>query len=114
MPQNDLPFPAIPTATAVTWVNNWRDPKRTVSIDDIKGFFVPHDDVQKAMAETGAVNIRMYIGLEFKVKNTHEFHLLVVGVDDKGNDIINEEKGLYVYDFTQPCPSMCSETGPLK
>ena len=113
MPQNP-PFPAIPTSTAVTWVNNWRDPKRTISIDSIKGFYIPHQDVQDAMAETGAKNIRTYIGLEIKPDETHEFHLLVVGVDGDGNDIIDEDQGLYVYDFTQPCPSMCSNTGPLK
>lgn len=114
MPESTLPFPAIPTSTAVTWVNNWRDPNRTISIADIKGFFVPHDDVQKAMAETGAENIRMYIGLEINEDETHEFHLLVVGVDGDGNDLIDEETGLYVYDFTRPCPPTCSATGPLK
>ncbi|MDG1331398.1 MAG: hypothetical protein P8P74_03665 [Crocinitomicaceae bacterium] len=114
MPESTLPYPAIATATAETWVNNWRDPKRTISIADIKGFFVPHKDVQDAMAEIGAVNVRMYIGLEINEDETHEFHLLVVGVDADNNDLIDEANGLYVYDFTQPCPSMCSNSGPLK
>lgn len=115
MSSSELPPHAIELSVAVEWVNNWRSPDndhKLVNSEDevIKGFFIPGDDLTQAMAETGAVNARSYVGID----PDGAFHLLFVGVDEAGNDMVDPLKKQYVYDFTKPCPSMCSSTGSLK
>ncbi|NVK64829.1 MAG: hypothetical protein HWE22_09590 [Flavobacteriales bacterium] len=103
----------ISVETATEWVNRWKESEHTLVNDDgtfIKGFFIPGDDLNEVMRETGASDARSYLGID----DNHEFHLLVVGVDDNGNDMVDPEKGCYVYDFTRPCPPTCSKTGPFK
>ena len=39
--------------------------------------------------------------------------LMLVGVDAKGDDMIDAQKGYDIYDFTQPCPDKCDVKSPL-
>ena len=80
----------------------------------LKGFLVPKVDFTEALAE-GAAAIRTYMGIDPTDENEEtKYHILVVGVDDEGNDMLDPDLGQYVYDFSQPCPPMCSDTGTLK
>lgn len=98
----------IPVATAQTWVDRWRASDQTLT--DIKGFLIPGEDLSSILAESGAVDSRAYLAID----DENQFHLLLVGVDSNGDDMIDEDEGLFIYDFTHPCPPMCSKTGPLK
>lgn len=110
MPSNELPQNAIDITTATDWVDRWR---ATTVNPPVKGFLIPQIDISSAMAESGFEDIRAYMGIELK-DGEKIYHLLIVGVDAEGNDMVDPDLGQYVYDFTRPCPSLCSKTGPLK
>ena len=100
-------IPTIPVETAVRWVDRWRCSKdKTV---DLKGFFVPKQDLSGILTEN-VLGCREYLAID----DSGQLHLLIVGVDSEGNDLVDPKKGEYVYDFTRPCPPMCSKTGPFK
>ena len=93
--------------TAQRWVEKWRGSDEKL---DLKGFWVPGDDLREVMNEGGAQDARVYMAID----DDGNYHLLIVGVDADGNDMIDPDNGQYIYDFTQPCPATCSQTGPLR
>ena len=97
---------AIPLSTASEWTKAWRN--RT-SVEEINGFFIPMTDIAEAQTELGVSNMRGYMGID----STGTHHLLLVGVDAKGNDMIDESKGQFVYDYTKPCPQQCGDGNVL-
>jgi hypothetical protein len=107
-------------AVATKWINTWRDANTSRDLDNyvprefmgkpLKGFWIPGNDLIDILRETGTVSARTYFGVD----ENNIIHLLFVGVDANGNDMTDESKGQYIYDFTQPCPATCSEKGPLK
>ncbi|PHR26059.1 MAG: hypothetical protein COA38_15725 [Fluviicola sp.] len=98
----------IPVDQAVTWVTRWRESDH--NLGNIKGFFIPGVDLIELLGEEGVADSRTYMAID----DDSQFHILLVAVDDSGNDMIDEAAGQYVYDFTKPCPPICSETGPLR
>ncbi len=100
------PPQAIPLATAAIWTKNWRERK---VIQDINGYFIPMGDITEAMLEIGITNMRGYLGIDGEGEN----HLLIVGVNSEGNDMIDEENGQFVYDHTKPCPQQCGNGNVL-
>ncbi len=102
----------IDVTTATKWIDNWRNSDHSLNLPDnlfIKGFLIPGADLTEVMAETGATDARTYLAID----EDSNFHLLVVGVDANGDDMVDEDRGWYVYDFTRPCPPTCSKTGPF-
>lgn len=97
----------IPLSDAVNWVTRWRESSENMPIN---GFLIPEVDVTQVLAEEGVTNIRAYMAID----DSNAYHLLIVGVDANGDDMVDEDAGQYVYDFTRPCPPMCSKKGPLK
>ncbi|MGH1383483.1 hypothetical protein [Kordia sp.] len=97
---------AIPLATAADWTKEWRN--RT-TLQDINGFWIPMIDVNEAREELGVENMRGYLGID----GDGEHHLLLVGVNAKGNDMIDEAAGQFVYDYTLPCPQQCGNGNVL-
>lgn len=96
----------IPVATAAIWTRRWRDSNHDLQIN---GFLIPGVDLTEVLAEPGVVDVRAYMAIDDREAN----HLLIVGVDANGNDMVDEDLGQYVYDFTQPCPPMCGTPSPL-
>jgi hypothetical protein len=39
-------------------------------------------------------------------------HMMIVGVDANGNDLIDPARGLFIYNFIKPCPSACNGVAP--
>lgn len=97
----------IPLDQAIDWVNRWKSTPR--DLFQINAFLVPEEDMIDILNEDKVKSIRGYFGID----ETGGYHQLFVGVDKFGNDLINYAEADYVYDFTQPCPPMCSKTGPL-
>jgi hypothetical protein len=91
--------------TAQDWARTWRSNPE----NKVKAHLIPQIDVKQLLAEDKVVDIRAYIGVDEEGKNK----LMLVGVDIDGNDLINEEKGQYIYDFTRPCPDTCAFESPL-
>ncbi|GGF39972.1 hypothetical protein [Echinicola rosea] len=96
----------IPKATAKKWMKRWKKMEKDYNKKTpVNGFLVPMVDLQEVIAEVGAANVRAYLGID----DSDMEKLLIVGVDEKGNDMTNEAQGQFVYDFTRPCPPDCGE-----
>ncbi|MBE9583366.1 hypothetical protein IM792_02800 [Mucilaginibacter sp. JRF] len=76
------------------------------------------DAIALLLNQKGTKGVRIYLGQDDKGL----IRLVLVGVDDKGNDITNSEgstpdgavKSAMVLEAGQRCPTMCSATGPIK
>lgn len=101
---------------AQNWITRWKEGQiKNNIVYSIKAFLIPGIDLKEVLAEEGVQDVRSYIGVD----EYNKPHLLIVGVDAKGNDMINKEeavnlkKGWYIYDFTVPCPNTCDVNSPL-
>jgi len=103
--------------TAMEWTKKWRDKESTYNkYHECKAFNIPKVDLQEVLAEKGVASVRAYLGVD---ENNVE-KLMIVGVDEKGKDMItltkdNSLKGDDgdIWDFTEPCPTNCDESSPL-
>jgi hypothetical protein len=96
----------IPVLTAQQQTADWRDFINPIAGNAIvHSFFIPKEDIDAVYkyAETG---IRVYGALRIANDPT-SLHLLVVGVDANGDDVIEDGGDSIIYDTTQPCPNMC-------
>ena len=57
--------------------------------------------------QDGCERIRFYFGLD----SNDELQLIIVGVDDQGNDQVGTDD--QCYDIGDPCPSVCSTNNIL-
>jgi len=62
-------------------------------------------DLTEVLGERPA-KVRYHLGLDMTVI-PHEPHLILVGVDNKGKDMLDYGKKEYAYDLTKPCPKYC-------
>lgn len=99
----------LPEGQAITYAESWRSlGEEKLGSDFFKGFLIPIADITQIITK-GCANIRVYIGNDAE----NGKHLLIVGVDESGKDLIDYENGYYVYDFTTVCPEVCDETSVL-
>lgn len=95
---------------AQAWAQNWNDKKLDFfSRDDLKAFSIDQQIIMDALAPVGVVGIRTYLGLDDNLTP----HLMIVGIDVNGNDVINEQSGYHIYNYSAPCPQQsCSSSSP--
>ncbi len=90
-------------------------------LEVFRGFRIPILDITQLAAQSEAVAVRAYMGMANPTDSSTVTLLLVpVVLDEAGNEvdkIINTVPGgqpqYFIYDFTQPCPSVCDVTSPL-
>ncbi|KIX22245.1 hypothetical protein SY27_06225 [Flavobacterium sp. 316] len=97
---------SIPLTTAQGWAKTWVNSQPAGAV---KAHLIPMEDFVALSKEEGVENIRAYIGIDENGVNK----LMLVGVNAKGLDMVNEEIGERVYDFTAPCPTTCDPSSPL-
>lgn len=90
---------------AQQWAQNWRNNPNP----DVIAFLIPEIDLTQVIAERETVNVRSYLGID----ENNICKLMIVGVDASGNDLIDDAKGQYIYDFTSPCQTDCDVNSPL-
>ncbi len=80
-----------------------------------KAYLLHRKQLETLLNTPNVEDIRIYFGMDEDFNN----HLMMVGVDAKGNDILpsntevkNDGEG-YVYNLSSPCPPTCSGTGGL-
>lgn len=95
--------------TAQAWAARWKEMQNSGNIPTITAFLIPGIDTTQALKPDEAVDIRGYMGID----STNTSRLIVVGVNSEGNDLIDESKGYYIYDFTVPCPPSCNKRAPF-
>lgn len=101
---------------ATKWTKRYRKSK-DYEEDPVKAHFFGCDIIEKILAEPGCKGIRIYYGLNEK----KEKQLLLVGCNDKGNNILKAEIAgkdggdAIIADESVRCPNMCpvDEDDPL-
>ncbi|NHN28096.1 hypothetical protein FIA58_020655 [Flavobacterium jejuense] len=116
--QKELPKDAIPLEVAQEWASNWNKyGTKYLENNQLKAFLIPAADIKGIISNDDTYHIRGYLGLEKVRDGVFEPHMLVVGVTEEGNDMINYDpkngKMYFVYDFSLPCPSTCDTSSPL-
>jgi hypothetical protein len=106
----------ISIAEAQEWGQRWNDGGAKFFVNNLlKAFLIPGIDLTQVLAEEGVQDIRTYFGVD----GSGQPHLMVVGVDANGNDMIdqdqlvNQKNDWHIYDFSLPCPSTCDVKSPL-
>lgn len=93
---------------AQEWAERWRNAQESGNTPNITAFLIPGIDVTQALEPDEAVDVRTYLGID----DTDTVRLIIVGVDSEGNDLIDENNGFYIYDFTRLCPPDCNNRPP--
>lgn len=92
------------------WQANWENNAIAFltanSPDILNSFTVKKVDLTEVMGEN-PVQVRYYLGLEAGKNGAWIPHLMIVGVDAQGADMIDPTQNEYVYDFVCPCPVEC-------
>jgi hypothetical protein len=94
--------------TAQNWAKRWKVAQTSGATPPFTAFLIPGIDITQALKPDEAVDVRTYLGID----DTATVKLIIVGVDINGNDLIDESKGFYIYDFTHLCPPFCSSNLP--
>ena len=94
---------------AQTWASTWNTEKLNFfQRKDLKAFAIDQQILNDVLAPEGVVGIRTYLGLDANM----DPHLMIVGIDANGNDLINPQSGYHIYNFSIACPSACSSSSP--
>lgn len=88
------------------WTKNWtRGNGKVAATNNIRFFNMPIIDLSEVLGELPASS-RFYLGLDDTV-TPPEPHLMLVGVDKDGNNMIDPLKSQFIFDVTRPCPPSC-------
>jgi hypothetical protein len=100
----ELPKHAVTLEEAIRWTNRWQE-RTDIKGAEIKAHRIPPKDITDIFAkDPDVVDLRGYNA----INDDNEFKFLIVGVGKNNRDLVDYEKGYYVYDMTTPCPSVCS------
>lgn len=103
------PKNTITLSQAQNWANNWNTEKLSfLENNDLKAFKILGTVINDVTAPSNVVDIRTYFGIDENDKP----HLIIVGVDENGDDLIDEQNGYYIYNFAGACPNNCSSSIP--
>lgn len=92
--------------TFYRWVDSWRDEGQAFTAETLVRYFtLDKDDLENVLAENISKS-RFYLGLDTLTASPTP-HLIVVGVDSRGNDMLDYSNGEYAYDVSMPCPPIC-------
>lgn len=96
----------IDLTTAKKWAKNFRD--ANPSSQEIISHYYGRDTLDQILAQTGCKGIRVYYG----INENRQKELLVVGVDNKGNNMLPASSTLApgdnsIMDNSWPCPPIC-------
>ncbi len=87
------------------WENQGESYLDTASL--FKYFTLPMVDLKEVLNER-ADSTKFYFGLDEYDKNKYTLKFMLIGLDSKGEDLIDYEKQAYVYDYSSLCPPFCN------
>lgn len=97
---------SISLQTFMDWKRNWTRYGQDYTADTLTRYFtMPIIDLKEVIGEQ-ADSARFYLGLDTTVSPRYP-HIMLVGVDSTGKDLIDYNNGLYAYDVSSPCPPVC-------
>lgn len=108
----------LPLDTAISYANGWQQNliNDTTIFDgrNVFAFKIPRADFENLLEATKntTYDFRAYLGYKDSIQEgENHFELMLVAVDNNGDDVINANN--FIYDFTTPCPDQCDDTSPL-
>lgn len=102
----ELPKHAVSLTDAKRWISNWQE-RTDITGTEIKAHLIPPQDIADIFTDDpNVINLRGYNA----INDNKEFKFLIVGVNILNEDMVDYDKGYYIYDMTTPCPSVCSMT----
>ena len=102
----------IDLATAKKWVKNFRDSVKDT--DEVRSHYFGCNVISKILQQEGCTGLRIYYALNDK----HEKEILILGVNDKGVNMLPAsgvlgDGGNTIADISYPCPPTCPPDGDL-
>lgn len=98
----------ISVKTFKMWTNAWQNQGQQYCQNNKMQYFTsPRTNFSQILA-TNAVSVRSYMGLDTTVIPAIA-HLIFVGVDAAGQDMVDYSNGLYYYNFSDLCPDNCPQ-----
>ena len=104
----------ISPATFNTWVTNWKTHGQSYTALTLTEYFtMPTVDLSEFLSFPGTgrdtvAAARFVLGLEFLPTDTLP-HIMLVGVNSAGVNMIDPSMNQYIYDVSLPCPHMCGK-----
>lgn len=90
------------------WVGAWeRQGSQYTQNVNMRYFTIPLSNFTQ-MAPTNPSAVRSYLGLDTTVVPAVA-HLIFVGVDAAGQDMVDYQNGQYYYNFSDLCPNNCPQ-----
>ena len=106
------PLRVITREIASCWTANWREAAQAFDFD-LKGFTMRVEEL-KTLIEgmpKDSEFIRIYLAINKRDVEVGALgmHVVFCGVDEEGNDILRDSRGLphTVFDLSNPCPPKC-------
>jgi len=99
-----------------TWRQNWTMYGKSYTNGTLTRYFtmplidITEFDDNKSVA---VVASRFHMGMEISGTDSIP-HLMLVGVNSNGDDVIDFANDQFIYDVTAPCPSSCGVSSLLK
>lgn len=110
----------MPLDTAIRYTAGWQNAiagdTSLFGGQEIFAFTIPRSDFENLLEATKntSYDFRAYLGYKAipdTLKGENYFELMLVAVDNNGDDVINANN--FIYDFTAPCPDQCDDNSPL-
>ena len=98
----------ISKSLAEQYLNNYTQGPSYTWNQGVKGHYFGKGKVDELLALDGTVGIRIYYGSKINASNVLVPQLMIVAVDENGNDILSGDK---ILDISQPCPPICPTSG---
>lgn len=98
---NDGAF--ISKTTAQDYTANYRNNSGSNAIDS---HFFGLNKLKEVIGQEDVIGIRIYYGLKEDENENLVQELIIVGVDENGDDILNTNK---ILDHSRPCPPYCPD-----
>jgi hypothetical protein len=98
----------ISLSTAEDYLSNYQQGPSYTWNQGVKGHYFNKDFFSALIGQTGAVGIRIYYGSRLNTSNVVIPELVLVAVDEDGNDILSND---IIVDLSRPCPPVCPTTG---
>lgn len=94
----------ISLTTAATFTSDYRN---SAMYNGVQGLYLGKNKLEDLLAQTGAVGLRMYFGLD----EYSNLVLVVVAVDSNKDDILTTSP--LILDRSIPCPTECGQSNDL-
>lgn len=98
----------ISLSEARTLISNYKTSSKFRNNQNVKGIFFGKDHLMELLNQKGCKGIRVYYGIE-KDGSKHVPRMVLVGADEKMNDMINGK----ILDRGRVCPIWCSTESSL-